>query len=165
MKTAWLSGKTARFGYGVMAGEGDNEQWIPQQQILPEEEIAGFYEDENYGSKYALTAGGELYAWGSNAYGQLGISTNAGTSTKNNTPAKISISGIKEFTVQNGTCAALTKEGKLYLWGRNQAGQLGNGSTGGYSYLPTAVLADKKVTEFQFLFGNYNLLFQQLDVE
>lgn len=55
--------------------------------------------------------------------------------------------------MQNGTCAALSKEGKLYLWGRNQAGQLGNGSTGGYSYLPTAVLADKKVTEFQFLFG------------
>ena len=147
--TLWIWG----YGYGQMAGEGDNEQWIPQQQILSEEEIAGFYEDENYGSKYALTAGGELYAWGSNAYGQLGISTNAGTSTKNNTPAKISISGIKEFTVQNGTCAALTKEGKLYLWGRNQAGQLGNGSTGGYSYLPTAVLADKKVTEFQFLFG------------
>ena len=147
--TLWIWG----YGYGQMAGEGDNEQWIPQQQILPEEEIAGFYEDENYGSKYALTAGGELYAWGSNAYGQLGISANAGTSTKNNTPAKISISGIKEFTVQNGTCAALTKEGKLYLWGRNQAGQLGNGSTGGYSYLPTAVLKDKKVTEFQFLFG------------
>ena len=147
--TLWIWG----YGYGQMAGEGDNEQWIPQQQILPEEEIAGFYEDENYGSKYALTAGGELYAWGSNAYGQLGISANAGTSTKNNTPAKISISGIKEFTVQNGTCAALTKEGKLYLWGRNQAGQLGNGSTGGYSYLPTTVLTDKKVTEFQFLFG------------
>ena len=147
--TLWIWG----YGYGQMAGEGDNEQWIPQQQILPEEEITGFYEDENYGSKYALTAGGELYAWGSNAYGQLGISANAGTSTKNNTPAKISISGIKEFTVQNGTCAALTKEGKLYLWGRNQAGQLGNGSTGGYSYLPTAVLADKKVTEFQLLFG------------
>lgn len=147
--TLWIWG----YGYGQMAGEGDNEQWIPQQQILPEEEIAGFYEDENYGSKYALTAGGELYAWGSNAYGQLGISANAGTSTKNNTPAKISISGIKEFAVQNGTCAALTKEGKLYLWGRNQAGQLGNGSTGGYSYLPTAVLTDKKVTEFQFLFG------------
>ena len=147
--TLWIWG----YGYGQMAGEGDNEQWIPQQQILPEEEIAGFYEDENYGSKYALTAGGELYAWGSNAYGQLGINANAGTSTKNNTPTKISISGIKEFTVQNGTCAALTKEGKLYLWGRNQAGQLGNGSTGGYSYLPTAILADKKVTEFQLLFG------------
>ena len=147
--TLWIWG----YGYGQMAGEGDNEQWIPQQQILPEEEITGFYEDKDYGSKYALTAGGELYAWGSNAYGQLGTSANAGTSTKNNTPAKISISGIKEFTVQNGTCAALTKEGKLYLWGRNQAGQLGNGSTGGYSYLPTAVLTDKKVTEFQFLFG------------
>ena len=147
--TLWIWG----YGYGQMAGEGDNEQWIPQQQILPEEEITGFYEDKDCGSKYALNADGELYAWGSNAYGQLGISTNAGTSTKNNTPAKISISGIKEFTVQNGTCAALTKEGKLYLWGRNQAGQLGNGSTGGYSYLPTAVLADKKVTEFQLLFG------------
>ena len=147
--TLWIWG----YGYGQMAGEGDNQQWIPQQQILPEEEIAGFYEDEGYGSKYALTADGELYAWGSNAYGQLGISANAGTSTKNNTPAKISINGIKEFTVQNGTCAALTKEGKLYLWGRNQAGQLGNGSTGGYSYLPTAVLTDKKVMEFQFLFG------------
>ena len=147
--TLWIWG----YGYGQMAGEGDNEQWIPQQQILPEEKITGFYEDKDCGSKYALTADGELYAWGSNAYGQLGISANAGTSTKNNTPAKISISGIKEFTVQNGTCAALTKEGKLYLWGRNQAGQLGNGSTGGYSYLPTAVLADKKVTEFQLLFG------------
>lgn len=76
--TLWIWG----YGYGQMAGEGDNKQWIPQQQILPEEEIAGFYEDENYGSKYALTAGGELYAWGSNAYGQLGVSANAGTSTK-----------------------------------------------------------------------------------
>lgn len=78
----------------------------------------------------ALSTAGRAYCWGSGSYGRLG---NGGTSTQR-TPVAVappegepdpltfaSISGGYEFT------CGLTIAGKAYCWGRDNAGQLGNG--------------------------------------
>jgi alpha-tubulin suppressor-like RCC1 family protein len=77
----------------------------------------------------ALSSSGQLYAWGENNEGQLGNTTNNGSSNPNQTPAVVAvpagagtivrIAGGIDFTL------ALTSSGRLYGFGDNSAGQLG----------------------------------------
>ena len=87
----------------------------------------------------ALDNEGKVYTWGSNYNGKLG----EGTTTNNNVPICISnIEGnvlkgriITEVYIENSTVIALDNEGKVYTWGSNGSGQLGNGITeDGYFY-------------------------------
>jgi len=75
----------------------------------------------------AITADGSLYAWGRNNYGQVGDNT-----TRNKTvPTWISRDGRKYIAMAAGeyTSMAVCTEGRLYLWGYNNYGQFGNGTT------------------------------------
>ena len=87
-------------------------------------------------SLYAITENGELYAWGDNSDGQLGIG-NTDNQTK---PVKITgITGkIKQIiTFKHYGVAffdyfsvyAITEDGSLYAWGNNSNGPLGLGNT------------------------------------
>ena len=79
----------------------------------------------------ALDSEGQIYAWGSNSYGQLG---NGGT-TRSNTPVKVDTSGvlagkaISQISAGSNHSLALDSEGQIYAWGANYNGQLGNGGT------------------------------------
>ena len=76
----------------------------------------------------ASAATTELYGWGYNANGQLGN----GTTTNYGTPQKVSLpSGIKPRPLPSGATHSLAvgSNGKLYAWGNNTNGQLGNGTT------------------------------------
>lgn len=74
----------------------------------------------------AIAANGNLWAWGFNAYGQIGD----GTNTNKTNPVIID-------SAQNWVDAAagqyhsigITADGKLMGWGRNNRGQLGDGTT------------------------------------
>ncbi|XP_058120620.1 probable E3 ubiquitin-protein ligase HERC4 isoform X2 [Anopheles coustani] len=73
----------------------------------------------------ALTNSGELYAWGSNAYGQLGIGS---TSEKVSTPTLVeSLAGVPlAFIACGGNHSfAVSKSGAIFGWGKNTFGQLG----------------------------------------
>jgi alpha-tubulin suppressor-like RCC1 family protein len=75
----------------------------------------------------ALTEDGGVYAWGYNSYGQLGNSAN----TTSKVPVAVSALGSKAVAVAAGAdfSLALTEAGKVYAWGYNLFGQLGNGTT------------------------------------
>ena len=75
----------------------------------------------------AITDSGELWTWGHNGDGQLGV----GGTTDRNAPAKVSVNGQKFVAVAAGDyhTAAITDSGEQWTWGRNDYGQLGVGDT------------------------------------
>lgn len=91
----------------------------------------------------ALSSSGKLYAWGYNAYGQLGD----GTTTTRLAPVAVSAGAIPAGTTFAQVAAgargsvALSSTGKLYAWGYNWEGQVGNGTTIADQPEPVAVSA------------------------
>ncbi len=76
----------------------------------------------------ALTSTGQVLAWGSNSYGQLGN----GSTTNSSTPVAVSLpSGttVTAIAAGDGHSLALTSSGQVLAWGWNFYGQLGNGTT------------------------------------
>jgi hypothetical protein len=90
----------------------------------------------------AIARDGQLYVWGYNADGELGIGDN-GTRTK---PQPLDLPEGKVLDVANGGfhTVALMEEGHLYLWGRSDYGQLGQGDTSNKNS-PQKVTLDEKV--------------------
>jgi len=85
----------------------------------------------------AATSSGAAYAWGSNSNGQLGN----GTTNDSLTPMAVnSPTGLTVTASGAGfqDSLAIGSNGKLYAWGNNASGQLGNGTTK-QSSIPVAV--------------------------
>ncbi|GAB1867665.1 RCC1 and BTB domain-containing protein 1-like isoform X1 [Camponotus japonicus] len=81
------------------------------------------------GSKFiiSLSNDGQLYSWGINDYGQLGINSNI-----YKTCEPCLITSFIDVTIVKVVCGSthslvLTSEGKIYSWGSNDKGQLGHG--------------------------------------
>ena len=105
----------------------------------------------------AVTTEGELFGWGSNAVGQLGLAWNAvglGNGTPgSDLPIQIDV-GNAQTTVQSASAGeehslVLTDKGKVYAMGDNSNGALGLGSRGGKVpiFEPTPVTFFAPVTE------------------
>lgn len=79
----------------------------------------------------ALTADGLVYAWGYNGSGQLGDGTDFDHSIPMPVDASGALAGKFVIAIAGGDdhSLALTSEGKVYAWGRNDFGQLGDGTT------------------------------------
>jgi len=78
----------------------------------------------------AVDTSGRLYCWGTNGYGQLGD----GTNVISHAPVLINggdLAGKTVTAVAAGFyhACALTSEGKVYCWGRNMYGEVGDGTT------------------------------------
>ena len=83
----------------------------------------------------AVTKDGDLYMWGANGSGQLGIQSNAASNIPvkvNNSSSTLPEKSVKYVALGSYHSAAITKDGSLYMWGYNNYGQLGNESSGNY---------------------------------
>jgi alpha-tubulin suppressor-like RCC1 family protein len=80
----------------------------------------------------AVDSSGQVYTWGGNTNGQLGD----GTTTQRLLPVVVSISAssalngktIVQISAGNSHALALDSSGKVYAWGNNANGQLGDGT-------------------------------------
>ena len=135
-----LSGKTIDFieGNAMIDTEGqvylysyDNEKYsienISKNTLLKDKKITDISMGD--GHYIALDSNGKVYTWGLNDYGQLGD----GTNQQSYLPICISdnnniIYGKKIIDVEAGEkhCIIVDSDGKVYTWGNNEFGQLGN---------------------------------------
>lgn len=84
----------------------------------------------------ALRADGTVWAWGWNAFGQLGD----GTTNDAHTP--VQVTGLTNVVAVSGRayhCLALKSDGTVWAWGWNSSGQLGSGTTSNFSSVPVQV--------------------------
>ncbi len=89
-----------------------------------------------------LTMDGEVYCWGGNTYGQLGHCS----AMDARTPVRVGGEELRFVTISAGDyhTVGTTEDGEVYAWGRNQVGQLGDG-TRQDRIQPVRVLLDEKI--------------------
>lgn len=99
----------------------------PKFSLVPEEKVIMISLGSFHSS--ALTSRGRLFLWGENSKGQLGDAT----TLKNGTPREITLqfgfsASEKIVNVSLGEyhSAAISSEGKVFVWGSNLFGQLGD---------------------------------------
>ncbi|HEU4409361.1 MAG TPA: hypothetical protein VFS43_29145 [Polyangiaceae bacterium] len=87
----------------------------------------------------AVKEDGTLYCWGANNKGQLGATCGptlpCQTNTTTNTSfvpnaSKVDLAGVVEVRPAGSFTCARTADSKVYCWGDNSKGQLGDGTTG-----------------------------------
>lgn len=94
-----------------------------------------------YGYSFTgIKTDGTLWAWGKNYYGFLGD----GTYTDKVSPVKLSgkTNWVQVSTNGHDFYTALDADGNIYGWGKNDRGQLGDGTTTD-KYIPTLVIGAK----------------------
>ena len=104
------------------------------------------------GGEFALArlSNGTVMSWGSNATAQLGAPAETksigGGGTEeveilhSDVPLPVQqLSGVTAIAAGGSHALALLGDGEVSAWGANEAGQLGRGSEGGTSNMPTAV--------------------------
>lgn len=104
----------------------------------------------------ALTADGRAYAWGDNSHRQLGD----GTATSSGLPVAVQLPAGVTFTrvaAGNEHSLALGSDGRVYAWGDNSHGQLGDGTTTA-SGIPVAVQTPPGVTFTAIATGAFHSL-------
>lgn len=103
----------------------------------------------------AVASSGNIYAWGANGFGQLGD----GTTVERYTPVLVNLpTGVTVQAVAAGFyySVALTSTGRVYAWGSNGRGELGEGTTAARSTSPVLVGLPDSVTIVRVLAGiNY----------
>jgi len=93
----------------------------------------------------AIKAGGVLWAWGANQYGQLGD----GTTIARSSPIEI-MDDVISISAGGDHTLALKSDSSLWAWGLNMFGQLGDGTGGSFSWddfslTPTRIMDDVSV--------------------
>ncbi len=123
--------KFGQLGDGTCVAKGG---WASSFVGLSNESIApgmmGVESNYQMNSMMAITTAGNVWAWGDNSYGKLG--TNGALQICNPTPTKVQMpAGVKAIALAAGdeyTTFILGDNGKIYSMGRNNNGQLGNGT-------------------------------------
>ncbi|XP_078532225.1 E3 ISG15--protein ligase HERC5-like isoform X2 [Lissotriton helveticus] len=88
----------------------------------------------------ALSKGGELFTWGENTHGQLGLRSQPSRQSTPQLVEHLMGSPLAQITAGSAHSIALSLTGTVYSWGNNTVGQLGLGHME-KQYLPTLVKA------------------------
>lgn len=141
----WGIGASGRLGFDLTEG-GD-----PQADVAQPTLVQAFAEKTvirvscGYSHTGCITAGGDLYMWGSAVTGKLGLGTVVkGEECYASIPTRVIVSAedrrIKKLSCGAAHTAVITEGGQLYVFGCGDGGRLGTGK-GRYEsfYVPTLV--------------------------
>ncbi|WP_027184816.1 RCC1 domain-containing protein [Desulfovibrio inopinatus] len=75
---------------------------------------------------HAISSSGDLYAWGYNDSGRLGL----GDTTQRNEPVQVTgVSGVKKIATNFGHTLVIDGDDLLFAWGKDDYGKLGDSNT------------------------------------
>jgi alpha-tubulin suppressor-like RCC1 family protein len=124
------NGKLYAWGYGAFGQLGNGKTTTQDKPVTVKfptgvmaREIAAAWD-----TGYATGSNGKLYAWGSGVAGELG---NAKTTTQDK-PVTVKLpTGVtaRAIAASSRNASAIGSNGKLYAWGSDRDGELGNGKT------------------------------------
>ncbi|AKU95207.1 hypothetical protein AKJ09_01871 [Labilithrix luteola] len=130
------------WGGPVFTSVDSFERPLPEIVVTPEPVIQISTSSRSYNTNVsvrgcAVGVSGSVYCWGGNAYGQ------AGDGTKTYALAPVKVAGLPGTVAQvkatlYSTCALMTS-GKVFCWGGDASGQLGNGVMNEPSLVPIEV--------------------------
>ena len=102
---------------------------LPEGSGTPTRIAAGDYH------ALVLTSTNQLYSFGQNLYGQLGVTANSGTTTGSQAPVLVSLPGvtgsIEQIAAGRNDSLARTSTGQLFAFGENEYGELGTTANSG----------------------------------
>lgn len=149
---SWGSNQYGVLGNGEIGSGGSGGTITHKEKVTPIRVLAGAQGggsylsgiaqvSAGYGHVLALTESGDVYSWGNNTHGQLGIGLQQGVVgyPSQGTPVRVvggaqggsGLSRIKQVSAGLYHSVALSDDGLVYSWGDTQFGELGNGSTVG----------------------------------
>jgi alpha-tubulin suppressor-like RCC1 family protein len=106
----------------------------------------------------ARKSDGTVWAWGLNAYGQLGD----GTSTSSRTPVQVvGLSSITAIAAGRDHTIARRSDGTAWAWGHNSQGQVGDGTTAYQRTRPVQVVGLSSITAIAA--GTYHTVARRSD--
>ncbi len=105
----------------------------------------------------ALDKDGNVWAWGENGSGQLGDGTTNPPGSEPSTPVQAQgLTNVQAVSAGGFFSLALDKDGNIWAWGANDAGQLGNGTTSP-SDVPVQVIGDgSPLPQFTMIAAGFN---------
>jgi len=126
------NGTLYAWGYGSYGRLGDGNAVNRSSPVLV---VGGFTDwvQPSMGSSHsaAVRSNGTIWSWGDNSYGVLGNNDGSGFyTTQRSSPVSV-VGGITDWvqvTAGVGISMGLRANGTLYSWGRNNFGQLGDGT-------------------------------------
>jgi alpha-tubulin suppressor-like RCC1 family protein len=101
--------------------------------------------DTGYLHSLALKTDGHVWAWGSNAYGQLATGATGSTPVVYPVEVKLQsgqpLTGVVAIAAGQAHSVALTSSGTVYAWGQNAYGQVGDGTSSTKPYAVSVLKA------------------------
>ena len=107
---------------------------LNEEETITEITLGGYHSS-------AITTEGRVFTWGWNRYGQLGDGTTTSRITPTEITSQFNLSvgeTITKIALGNYSSSAITTDGRVFTWGDNTEGQLGDGTTT-VRYIPTEI--------------------------
>ena len=122
---AWGNNRSGQLGNGLYTTLGTTPSRVVNL-------AAAVAVSAGYAHALALSSDGQVWSWGSNSHGQLGtgsVSHNVARPVPGLPTALGGAAAIKAIIAGGRNSAVVYRDGSVWIWGSNAAGQLANGST------------------------------------
>lgn len=139
----WGDGDGGQLGLGTDDGQITEDDVLTPQQVPSLSDVVSIA--RGYDHTVVLDKSGNVYTFGENGKGQLGINS----TEESDFPVKVVISDIVQIEAGSDSTFALDVNGNLYGWGENDDGQLAQGDGNTDDILtPTLIDTPEKIVSF-----------------
>lgn len=137
----WGSNIFGQLGHSVGSRQNENPTKVEGLPSNIKAIAAGDYHT------LAVDDTGQVWAWGYNKYGQLGVDLGAGINYTEDPQRVAGATNVIAVAAGSDHSIALKKDGTVIGWGRNTFGQLGNGQTTDKNDVPQPVYGLTNIME------------------